>query len=256
MSPNRPSASSPSRRLLSLRRPLARARLSRRPPASRNSALPTGEGEVETVQPFDTLDINVLQLEPLNRTVEVNSVGMISLPLAGDFHVVGKTTKQIAADIAARSGSTICRTPRSPSRSRTPRNRASLRDTARRGFTVEGSVTQPGVYSIYGPTTLLQGLAMAKGVDQYANEKHVTVFREVNGQNQVNLYNLARYPQRQDRGPADLPARHDRGRRIEDQAIRPRFRAVRALGVSRAAPLTRARGRLFSPSEGELTWIR
>ena len=31
---------------------------------------------------------------------------------------------------------------------------------------------------------------MAKGVDQYANEKNVTIFREVNGQNQGYLFSL------------------------------------------------------------------
>lgn len=152
---------------------------------------PSGEGDVETVQPFDTLDVSVLQLESLNRTVEVNSVGVISLPLAGDFRVVGRTTKQIAADIAERLGRHDLQNPEVTVTLKDPsQQNVSLRDTARRGFTVEGSVTQPGVYSIYGPTTLLQGLAMAKGVDQYANEKKVTVFRDQEGRTAGQVYNL------------------------------------------------------------------
>jgi polysaccharide export outer membrane protein len=152
---------------------------------------PTGAGEVETVQPFDTLDINVLQLDSLNRTVEVNSVGVITLPLAGDFNVVGKTTKQVAADIAERLGRHDLQNPEVTVTLKDPSQQTvSLRDAARRGFTVEGSVAQPGVYSVYGPTTLLQGIAMAKGIDQYANEKHVTIFRDVAGRAVGQTYNL------------------------------------------------------------------
>ena len=121
---------------------------------------PSGQGEIETVQPFDVLDVNVLQLESLNRTVEVNSVGVITLPLAGEFNVMGKTTKQVAAEIAERLGRHDLQNPEVTVTLKDPSQQTvSLRDTARRGFTVEGSVTQPGVYSIYGPTTLLQGLA-------------------------------------------------------------------------------------------------
>ena len=152
---------------------------------------PTGEGDVETVQPFDVLDVNVLQLDSLNRTVEVNSVGVITLPLAGDFNVTGKTTRQVAAEIAERLGRHDLQNPEVTVTLKDPSQQTvSLRDTARRGFTVEGSVTQPGVYSIYGPTTLLQGLAMAKGVDQYANEKHVAVFRDMKGRAEGEVYNL------------------------------------------------------------------
>ena len=104
---------------------------------------------------------------------------------------MGKTTKQVAAEIAERLGRHDLQNPEVTVLLKDPSQQTvSLRDTARRGFTVEGSVTQPGVYSIYGPTTLLQGLAMAKGVDQYANEKHVTVFRGSSGRAEGLTYNL------------------------------------------------------------------
>ncbi len=148
-------------------------------------------GQAELVQPFDTLEVSVLQLESLNRAVEVNSVGVISLPLAGDFLVSGRTTAQVAKDIANRLGEHDLQNPQvTVTLKDASQNTVSLKDTARRGFTVEGSVAQPGVYAIYGPTTLLQGLAMAKGIDQYANEKKVTVFRPIEGVNRSYLFNL------------------------------------------------------------------
>jgi len=179
---------------------------------------PTGQGEVETVKPFDMLDINVLQLEALNRTVEVNSVGVIALPLAGDFNVAGKTTKQIAADIAERLGRHDLQSPEVTVTLKDPSQQTvSLRDTARRGFTVEGSVVQPGVYAIYGPTTLLQGIAMAKGLDQYANEKHVTLFRDTQRRSGGEVYSLEAI----------------RSGKIADPPIYPRDTIVVAISKSR-----------------------
>jgi polysaccharide export outer membrane protein len=148
--------------------------------------------EEERVEPFDTLDVSVLQLDSLKRTVEVNSVGVISLPLAGDFNVAGKTTRQIAAEIAERLGRHDLQDPQvTVTLQDANQGTVSLKDAARRGFTVEGSVILPGVYSIYGPTTLLQGLAMAHGPDQYANDKGVMIYREVNGRSDGVAYNLA-----------------------------------------------------------------
>jgi len=148
--------------------------------------------EEERVEPFDTLDVSVLQLDSLKRTVEVNSVGVISLPLAGDFNVAGKTTRQIAADIAERLGRHDLQDPQvTVTLQDANQGTVSLKDAARRGFTVEGSVVLPGVYSIYGPTTLLQGLAMAHGPDQYASDKGVTIYRDLDGRTNGVAYNLA-----------------------------------------------------------------
>ena len=146
----------------------------------------------ELVGPFDILDVSVLQLESVSRTVEVSATGMISLPLAGDFNVAGKTTNQIAADIADRLGRHDLQNPQvTVTLKDANQQTVSLKDAARRGFTVEGSVTQPGVYYIYGPITLMQGLAMTKGADQYADDKHVTIIRETDGRSNEKIYNLA-----------------------------------------------------------------
>jgi len=157
-----------------------------------NSATTIPEVEDGRVEPFDILSVSVLNLDEMSRSVEVGSSGMITLPVAGDFNVAGKTTNEIAADIAARLARHDLQNPQVTVMLQDASSaNVSLRDTARRGFTVEGSVTQPGVYAIYGPTTLLQGLAMAHGTDQYANEKKVMLFRQVDGRNRQALYNLS-----------------------------------------------------------------
>ena len=144
------------------------------------------------VGPFDVLDVSVLGVDSLNRTVVVSSTGVISLPLSGDFTIIGKTTDQIAADIAARLGQNDLQDPHVT---------VSLKDSASLKFTVEGSVMQPGVYPITGPMTLLQGLATAHGQEPVANEKHVTIYRLVNGRRVSAVYNVADIRNGKERDP-------------------------------------------------------
>jgi len=133
------------------------------------------------VGPFDVLDVSVLDVDNLNRSVVVSSTGVISLPLSGDFDVTGKTTDQIASEIALRLGRHDLQDPHVT---------VTLKDSASLKFTVEGSVLQPGVYPITTPMTLLQGLATAKGPDPVADEKRVTIYRLVDGRRESALYNV------------------------------------------------------------------
>jgi polysaccharide export outer membrane protein len=133
------------------------------------------------VGPFDVLDVSVLEVDNLSRTVVVSSTGVISLPLSGDFDVSGKTTDQIAAEIAERLGRHDLQHPQVT---------VTLKDSASLKFTVEGSVLQPGVFPITGPMTLLQGLATAHGPDPIADEKRVSIYREVDGRRISAVYNV------------------------------------------------------------------
>jgi polysaccharide export outer membrane protein len=133
---------------------------------------------------FDTLIIAVLQLDPPehpDHTVQVSPTGYISLPLAGDFKVAGKTTREIANDIALQLGKRELQDPQVT---------VMVKDAQSLKFTVEGSVAKPGVYPVSGPMTLLQGLATAQGSDQYADNRHVMLYRQVAGQKREAIYNL------------------------------------------------------------------
>ena len=141
----------------------------------------TGQLQDYRVGPFDVLDVSVLEVDNLSRTVVVSSTGVISLPLSGDIDVTGKTTDQIAAEIAHRLGEHDLQNPQVT---------VTLKDSASLKFTVEGSVLQPGVYPITGPMPLLQGLATAHGPDPVANEKHVTIYRLVDGRRVSAIYNV------------------------------------------------------------------
>jgi len=155
--------------------------------AAEPSLPPPDAPQASTVQeylvgPMDTLDISVFQVNDLSRTVEVDGNGQISLPLIGTLNVAGKSTQTISNEIAAKLSDGYVLSPQVS---------VTVKDSPNRRVTVEGSVTQPGVYPITGRTTLLQAVALARGPDSLADEKHVAIFRTVQNRRAVAVFDLA-----------------------------------------------------------------
>jgi len=72
-------------------------------------------------------------------------------------------------------------------------------EAASQKITVDGAVTNPGVYEMRGSTSLLQAVAMAQGPSSSADLSKVAVFRTVDGQRSVALFDLGAI--RQGRSP-------------------------------------------------------
>ena len=56
--------------------------------------------------------------------------------------------------------------------------------------TVDGQVTEPGLYPVTNQMTLGRAIASAKGVSEFAKMDDVVILRTVNGQRMAGLYNL------------------------------------------------------------------
>jgi polysaccharide export outer membrane protein len=125
------------------------------------------------IGPADSLDINVSQLPELTKVVEVGPGGKILLPLVGQVQAAGRTPVELSDDIA------------------TALKKKYMKEAQGDKITVDGAVTKPGVYSLAGPTTLLQAVALAQGPDpKLANPKKVAIFRTVGGQRRSAFYDL------------------------------------------------------------------
>lgn len=133
------------------------------------------------VGPMDVLDVTVYQVPDLTRQVQVDAAGQIVLPLVGPVTAAGKTVSDLQVDVANRLREKYLQSPEVT---------IYVKEFASQKVTVEGSVTQPGVYPIQGRTTLLQALAMARGADRLANQKRVAVFRTVNNQRMAALFDI------------------------------------------------------------------
>ncbi len=116
----------------------------------------------------DLLDITVYGQAELTRTVRVNSVGNISLPLVGQVMAIGLTAIQLEKLIADRLSENYLQDPQVT---------VFVKEAISSRFTIEGAVGKPGVFPLQGPTTLLRAIALAGGQGNLGDLTNVKVFR-------------------------------------------------------------------------------
>lgn len=136
---------------------------------------------VHLIGPFDKLGVDVLGLPDLSREVTVDASGKISLPLAGQIDVNGRTPEQAAALVTEGLRGNYVRDPRVT---------VNILETVSQVVTVDGEVRQPGLYPVGGGMTLMRAIARAQGTTEFAAANRVVLFRTVNGQQMAALYDL------------------------------------------------------------------
>ncbi len=125
------------------------------------------------IGPLDTLDIDVFEVKDLTLDkVQVDANGQVLLPLIGLVDAKGKTARELSFEIASRLDATYTQNAQVT---------VVVEDSASQKVTVEGAVTEAGVFQLHGRATLLQAIAMAKGASKIADLTKVTVFRTVDG---------------------------------------------------------------------------
>ena len=65
-----------------------------------------------------------------------------------------------------------------------------IKSSTRRNVTVDGSVNHVGSFPIFGPTTLIQIVALAGGTGPEANPHRVAIFRQIGGKRQAAAFDL------------------------------------------------------------------
>ena len=154
--------------------------------ASAYAQIPAPNSEHETdsykIGPLDTLAVTVFQEPDLTQAgVQVDAAGNVLLPLIGQVKAADMTSTELAAEISKRLSSRYLTNPQVS---------VIVSDSVSQHVTVNGSVTQPGVYAIKGRTTLLDALAMAQGTSRVAALDQVAVFRMVDGKRIGGVFNV------------------------------------------------------------------
>jgi len=131
----------------------------------------------------DKLDVRVFQVEDLSfEELVVDTSGNINMPLIGAVRGAGRTAGEMSGDIAGRLAERYLRDPQVT---------VTVKEAASQKVTVDGAVTKPGVYEMRGSTSLLQAVAMAEGPTGVADLTQVAVFRTIDGQRSVAVFDLA-----------------------------------------------------------------
>lgn len=123
--------------------------------------------------PSDTLRINVWKNAELSTEASVRPDGTITMSLIGDVRAAGRTTKQLKEEITHRLCSYIkCE--------ETPVTVAVTGVNSYR-ITVSGSVEHANIFTPKYYVTVSDALAMAGGLNKFANGDKISIVRQVDG---------------------------------------------------------------------------
>lgn len=139
-------------------------------PANVGAALTSGapSGGLYRIQSGDVVEVNVYQLQDLNRITEVDGAGNINLALVGAVPAAGRTVRQLEEEIAARYRARYLQNPQIA---------VFVKDSVGLRVTMDGAVKKPGVMMARGDMTLLRAIAEAQGFTDTADQTNVIVMR-------------------------------------------------------------------------------
>jgi len=131
------------------------------------SQLPATSSSQMVLGPSDVIHISVWKNSDLSQTVTVGPDGFISLPLVGNVQVAGFTSNQLGKAIASRLTTYVVN----------PEVTVSIVEIRSRQVYILGQVSKPGSFPLIAPTHVLQLIAEAGGLTNYAKRKSIVVLR-------------------------------------------------------------------------------
>lgn len=120
----------------------------------------------------DLISVRVFQHEEMSARLRVRADGMVSLPLVNDVRAAGKTPTVLATELTGRFKDFI----------NTPAVTIILEETRPLTVSVLGEVVRPGVQTLEPGAGVLQALAAAGGLGDFAHPDGIFVLRRVAGE--------------------------------------------------------------------------
>jgi polysaccharide biosynthesis/export protein len=145
------------------------------PPAATGTTTPAPAVPTEpsgyVIGADDLLSIVFWREKDMSLEVAVRPDGRISLPLLNDVQAAGLTPAELRDRLMDEAKRYI----------EDPNVTVIVRQINSRKVYVTGEVGKPGPYPLGGPTTVLQMIATAGGLHEYADDKNIVVLRNENG---------------------------------------------------------------------------
>ena len=124
------------------------------------------------IGPDDVLDVLYWRDKDMSAEVTVRPDGKVTLPLLNDVQASGLTPEALRVYLMNAAAKFV----------EDPNVTVVVKAINSRKVFVTGMVAKPGPYSLSAPTTVMQVLAMAGGIQEFADSKNIIVMRTVNGQ--------------------------------------------------------------------------
>lgn len=127
----------------------------------------------------DVLSVLVWREADLSADVTVRPDGMISLPLVNDLRAAGLTPDQLREQITTAVAKYVA----------DPAVTVVVKAINSRKVFITGQVMKPGQYPLQTGTTVLQLIATAGGLAEYADRENIRVVRMENGRPVAHRFN-------------------------------------------------------------------
>jgi len=139
------------------------------PPNKAKTTLPVPPAATEEymIGPDDLLAVNVWKEPEISRNVVVRPDGRISLPLVGDLRASGRSPAQLQADIKALLVNYLSN----------PEVTVIVQEARSQKFNILGEVEHPGAYPLSRSMTVLDAIAVAGGLRDFAKGRKIYVLR-------------------------------------------------------------------------------
>jgi polysaccharide export outer membrane protein len=134
-------------------------------PASAAAGVVTPPGYV--IGPEDVLTFVFWREKDLSGDVIVRPDGRISLPLLNEFEAAGLTPDQLREKVMTAADQYV----------QDPNLTVVVKQINSRRVFITGMVNKPGPYSLMSSTSVVQLIAMAGGLQDYAKKKNIVVMR-------------------------------------------------------------------------------
>jgi polysaccharide biosynthesis/export protein len=115
----------------------------------------------------DVLMISVWKEPDLSKQITVRSDGKISLPLIGDIQAADRTPSQLEMDVTDKLKNFIT----------DPQVAVIVQEVHSLKFNILGQVSKPGSYPLLAGTTIVDAIATAGGLKDFAKKKGIYVLR-------------------------------------------------------------------------------
>jgi polysaccharide export outer membrane protein len=135
---------------------------------SANDGTPKAHDASYVIGNDDKLAISVWKEPDLTRSLPVRSDGKISLPLVGEIVASGRTPLQLELEIASRLRSFIT----------VPEVTVIVEQINSKKYNIVGYVGRPGAYPLTVSTTVMDAIALAGGLRDFAKAKGIYLLRQ------------------------------------------------------------------------------
>jgi polysaccharide export outer membrane protein len=131
------------------------------------------------IGPADQLSIVFWRDKDLSADVTVRPDGKISLPLLNEVQAAGYTPEQLRARLVEAASKYV----------EEPNATVVVKEINSRNAFITGNVLKPGPYPVSANMTVLQMIALAGGLQEYADDKNIVIIRIESGNTQYHNFN-------------------------------------------------------------------